>query len=162
MYRLFLIVCSLPTFASGNYLDCPCNVVKVVDGDTVHVLDQKQARHKIRLGGIDAPERKQPFGRKSTNNLAGYVAGEFIEIEYSKIDRYGRIIGKLIKNGTDINLQQIKNGFAWHYKYFQYEQSDIDRELYSAAEVEARKKAVGLWSAPAVPPWDFRKLKKSQ
>jgi endonuclease YncB( thermonuclease family) len=157
MYRLFLIVCSLPTLASGNYLDCPCNVVKVVDGDTVHVLDQKQARHKIRLGGIDAPERKQPFGRKSTNNLAGYVAGEFIEIEYSKIDRYGRIIGKLIKNGTDINLQQIKNGFAWHYKRYEGEQSVSDRKLYGDAEVTARMNKIGLWAESAIPPWEFRR-----
>lgn len=146
----------------SDYLDCPCRVVKVTDGDTIHVLDQSTTRHKIRLSGIDAPERKQAFGRKSKENLSLMIARETIEVEYNKRDRYGRIIGKLIKDGQDINLLQIKNGFAWHYKYFQYEQSDIDRELYSAAEVEARKKAVGLWSAPAVPPWDFRKLKKSQ
>jgi endonuclease YncB( thermonuclease family) len=151
-----------PGLSISDYLDCPCRVVKVTDGDTIHVLDQSTTRHKIRLSGIDAPERKQAFGRKSKENLSLMIAGETIEVEYNKRDRYGRIIGKLIRDGQDINLLQIKNGFAWHYKYFQYEQSDIDRELYSTAEIEARKKAVGLWSAPAVPPWEFRRLKKSQ
>ena len=93
---------------SGNVLtaslSCPCKVVKVTDGDTVHVLDQSKERHKIRLGGIDAPEKKQAFGKKSTKNLAKIIAGKNIEVEYSKRDRYGRIIGKLLKDGKDINL----------------------------------------------------------
>ena len=113
-YILFLLVC-FPGFAVSDYLDCPCKVVKVTDGDTVNVLDQSKTLHKIRLQGIDAPERKQAFGRKSTQNLASYVAGEYVEVEYDKRDRYGRIIGKLLKDGQDINLLQIKDGFAWHY-----------------------------------------------
>ena len=56
--------------AFADYLDCPCKVVKVSDGDTVHVLDQTRRKHKIRLGGIDAPERKQAFGKKSKENLS--------------------------------------------------------------------------------------------
>lgn len=88
-----------------------------------------------------------------------YVAGQNIEVEYEKRDRYGRIIGKLIKDGQDINLLQIKDGFAWHYKYYQKEQSKLDRTLYSSAEIEARNKTIGLWSATAVPPWEYRKKK---
>jgi len=141
----------------ADYLNCPCKVVKVTDGDTVNVLDQTKTLHKIRLQGIDAPERKQAFGRRSTQNLASYIAGEAIEVEYDKRDRYGRIIGKLIKDGQDINLLQIKDGFAWHYKYYQKEQPELDRMLYSSAEIEARNKTIGLWSAPAVPPWEYRK-----
>ncbi len=143
----------------ADFLNCPCKVVKVSDGDTVHVLDQAKTRHKIRLGGIDAPERKQAFGKKSTQNLTKYIAGQSIEVEYEKRDRYGRIIGKLIKDGQDINLQQIKDGFAWHYKYYQKEQSKLDRMLYSNAEVDAKTKEIGLWSAPAIPPWEFRRKK---
>ena len=99
--------------AYADYLNCPCKVVKVVDGDTVYVLDQARDRHKIRLGGIDAPEKKQAFGRRSTKNLAEYVAGKYIDVEYSKRDRYKRIIGKLLLNNQDINLQQVKDGYAW-------------------------------------------------
>jgi endonuclease YncB( thermonuclease family) len=134
----------------------------VTDGDTVNVLDQTKTLHKIRLGGIDAPERSQDFGRKSTDNLARYVAGEYIEVEYSKRDRYGRIVGKLIKDGQDINLQQVKDGFAWHYKQYQGEQSASDRKLYNIAEVEARGSAIGLWSAPAMPPWEWRRIGSQQ
>jgi len=157
---LFLVFTSNTTISYSDTLNCPCNVVKVTDGDTVHVLDQSKARHKIRLGGIDAPERKQAFGKKSTKNLAGYVAGKNIEVEYNKRDRYGRIIGKLLKDGKDINLQQVKDGYAWHYKYYQKEQSKLDQILYSSAEIEARNKRIGLWSVPAIPPWEYRRAKR--
>jgi len=66
-------------------------------------------------------------------------------------------VGKLIKDGKDINLRQIKDGYAWHYKRHQKEQSALDRTLYSSAEYDARQKALGLWSVPAVPPWEYRK-----
>jgi len=157
MKRLLLLLCFFPTLVVADYLNCPCKVVKVTDGDTVHVLDQSKTRYKIRLGGIDAPERKQAFGRKSTQNLAKYVAGEYIEVEYDKRDRYGRIVGKLLKDGRDINLLQVKGGYAWHYKQYQNEQSAEDRTLYNSAEAEARKKKLGLWSAKAIPPWEWRR-----
>ena len=119
---LFTLAIALNT-VFADYLNCPCKVVKVSNGDTVHVLDQTKARHEIRLGGIDAPEKKQVYGRKSKDNLSNLVAGKNVEVEYSRRDRYGRIIGKLIKDGQDINLIQVKQGFAWHYKYYQRDQS---------------------------------------
>jgi endonuclease YncB( thermonuclease family) len=143
--------------ALADYLNCPCKVVKVTDGDTVHVLDQTRTKYKIRLGGIDAPEKKQAFGKKSKENLSFMIAGKNVEVEYDKRDRYGWIIGKLIMNGQDINLLQIKHGYAWHYNYYEKDQSKFDRMLYSSAEIEAREKTIGLWSAPAMPPWKFRK-----
>lgn len=152
---ILLLFLSLPAFA--DYLNCPCTVVKVSDGDTVHVLDQSKTKHKIRLAGIDAPEKKQAFGKKSGKNLSNLVAGQNVEVEYNKRDRYGRIVGKLIKDGQDINLIQIKQGYAWHYKYYQKDQSEIDRILYSSAQIDAREKTLGLWSVPAVPPWEYRK-----
>ena len=116
-----------------------------------------KVKYKIRLGGIDAPERKQIYGDKSTQNLTKLIAGKNVEVEYDKRDRYGRIIGKLIKDGQDINLLQIKHGYAWHYKYYQKDQSELDRGLYSLAEIEARNKTIGLWSTPAIPPWKWRR-----
>ena len=145
--------------AFADYLNCPCKVVKVSDGDTVHVLDRSRTKHKIRLGGIDAPEKKQAFGRKSKENLAKYIAGQNVEVEYDKRDRYGRIIRKITKDGQDFNLLQIKDGFAWHYKYYERDQTSLDRTQYSSAEIEAREKTIGLWSAPAVPPWEYRSKK---
>ena len=157
----FLLVSLLPsTNTLADSLNCPCKVVKVSDGDTIHALDQSNEKHKIRLSGIDAPEKKQAFGQISEENLSDMVAGKFIEVEYSKRDQYKRIVGKLVKDGLDINLQQVKDGYAWHYKHYQNEQSPKDRELYSSAEIEARNKGIGLWSAPVIPPWEFRRNKK--
>lgn len=154
-----LLLFLAPNTSFADALNCPCKVVKVTDGDTVHVLDQAKKRHRVRLGGIDAPEKKQAFGNKSKQNLVAMVAGQFIEVEFEKQDKYGRIIGKLLKDGQDVNLKQVKQGFAWHYKHYQKEQSKLDQALYDAAEVEARKKRIGLWSVPAVPPWEYRRAK---
>ena len=109
------------------------------------------------MGGIDEPEKKQPFGRQSTKNLAGYVAGKNVEFEYTKRDRYKRIIGKLLLDGQDINLQQVRDRYAWHYKYYQKDQSDSDRSLYDVAENKARREKLGLWSSQAIPPWEYRR-----
>jgi endonuclease YncB( thermonuclease family) len=159
MKYIFLFLIFAPTLSLSDNLNCPCKVVKITDGDTVHVLDQSTTKHKIRLGGIDAPERKQAFGQKSKQNLSKLIADKSIEVEYNKRDRYGRIIGKLIYQGQDVNLLQIKQGYAWHYKHYQKDQSPLDRTLYSSAEIVAREQTIGLWSAPAIPPWKYRKKK---
>ncbi len=133
-------------------------VVKVVDGDTVHVLDAANTRHKIRLAGIDAPERKQPFGAKAKAYLAGLVAGEPVEVEWNKRDRYKRIVGKIIHDGRDVNLSMVRAGMAWWYRKYSKEQSLVDRGLYAAAEAKARFSRVGLWADPGpVAPWEWRR-----
>ena len=71
--------------------------------------------------------------------------------------KYKRLVGKLIKDSRDIKLQQINDGFAWHYKEYQNEQSKLDRTLYSKAKIEARKKKLELWSSKAMPPWEWRR-----
>lgn len=156
-FTLLFLICCLPGQAISDFLDCPCEVVKVLEGDTVHILDRLKAKHRIRLYGIDAPEPKQVFGEKSGKNLSDLVAGKKFEVEFSKRDRYGRIIGKLLKNGRDINLIQVKQGYAWHDRYQQKDQSEIDRILYSSAEIKAREGTTGLWAYPAIPPWEFRR-----
>ena len=76
----------------------------------------------------------------------------------SKTDKYGRAVGKILLNGEDISLRQIKDGFAWHYKEYQNEQSPEDRKLYAQAELDARDADSGLWfQSNLVAPWDFRK-----
>ena len=136
-------------------------VVRITDGDTLVVLDSNNVQHKIRLVGIDAPEKKQAYGKKSKENLSGLVAGKFVVVEYDKVDRYQRILGKILLNSKDMNLEQIKAGMAWHYKKYQKEQSQSDRMLYSDSEVDARNAKRGLWRDPdPIPPWDYRKLKK--
>jgi endonuclease YncB( thermonuclease family) len=132
--------------------------VAVEDGDTIVVLDDGNGTYKIRLQGIDAPEGGQTFGDRSGQSLSDMVFGKQVEIEWSKRDRYRRLVGKVLSDGNDVCLQQIKAGMAWHYKHYQNEQSVEDRELYANAENEARMERLGLWSDEnPVPPWRFRR-----
>ncbi|MEE9602302.1 MAG: thermonuclease family protein, partial [Thermoguttaceae bacterium] len=78
----------------------------------VTILDYN-TQHKIRLQGIDAPERKQPFGNASRKHLATLVAGQEITMKWDNRDRYGRIVGFVIVDGQDVNLAQVKAGMAW-------------------------------------------------
>jgi endonuclease YncB( thermonuclease family) len=133
-------------------------VVGVQDGDTITVLDSSNANHRIRLLGIDAPEKGQAFGTRSGQNLSQAVFNKIVTIEWSKHDRYGRILGKVMLGSQDVCLEQITAGMAWHYKYYQDEQSPEDRKLYADAEDTARSSGVGLWIDPnPIPPWDFRR-----
>ena len=133
-------------------------VIKVADGDTITILDEQKKTHKVRLQGIDAPEKKQAYGEKSKQHLAFLIYNRTVHVEYSKYDKYGRIIGKVSLKGQDICLEQITKGMAWHYKKYQNEQSTIDRELYSSTELKARDTKIGLWNdVQLTTPWDFRK-----
>ena len=82
-----------------------------MDGDTLYVLDTNYKQHKIRLARIDAPERKQAYGLASRKHLASIVAGKQVTIEYQKRDRYRRILGKVLLDGIDACLEQVKAGF---------------------------------------------------
>ena len=132
-------------------------VVGVQDGDTITVLDSSNQDHRIRLQGIDAPEKAQAFGTKSGQNLSQAVFNRVVTIEWSKHDRYGRIVGKVMIDGGDICLEQVRVGMAWHYKDYQDEQTLEDQKLYAEAEESARSAKIGLWIDPdPIPPWDFR------
>jgi endonuclease YncB( thermonuclease family) len=136
-------------------------VVGVADGDTVTVLDEAKTQHKVRLTGIDAPEKAQPFGTRSKQSLSDMVFNKTVIVETHKRDRYGRDLGKVLVDGMDANLEQIKRGMAWHYKAYQRDQSVDDRRTYADAENEAKSAKRGLWSEPVpVPPWEWRKSRR--
>lgn len=119
-------------------------VVGVHDGDTATVLDADKTQYKFRFNGIDAPELKQDFGQKSKQNLSKLIFGKEVTVVFSKIDKYGRYVGKIFVNGIDANIEQIKAGFAWHYKKFAEEQTSEDRRTYADAETAAREGKRGL------------------
>jgi endonuclease YncB( thermonuclease family) len=146
---LFAFACNAETITG--------NVVGVADGDTITVLDADKVQHKIRLAGIDAPEKKQEFGNRSKESLSDLVFDKTVNVETEKRDRYGREIGKVLVNGQDVNLVQVERGMAWFYRQYQREQSPNDRRLYEAAEDAARADKRGLWrDADPMPPWEFR------
>jgi endonuclease YncB( thermonuclease family) len=136
-------------------------VVGVADGDTITILGAGNRQTRVRLQGIDAPESRQAFGQASKRNLSDLIFDRQVTVEYEKTDRYGRTLGKVLAGGRDVNLEQIKAGLAWHYKYYQDEQSPEDRRLYADAEAEARAASRGLWAdRNPIPPWDFRRGKR--
>ncbi|HEX8774682.1 MAG TPA: thermonuclease family protein [Pyrinomonadaceae bacterium] len=138
-------------------------VVKVSDGDTITVLDRENNQHKIRFQGIDAPESKQAFGQASKENLSNMIFGKEVKVVWSKTDKYGRTVGKILLDGRDINIEQIKAGYAWHYKSYEREQPPEDRVSYAAAEQDARAAKRGLWQDPnPTPPGEWRADAKTE
>lgn len=149
-----LLLTAFPTTASS----LSGLVIGVADGDTLTVLDSQFQQHKIRLAGIDAPEKRQPFGQRSKQSLSSLAYGRPVQIDAGKTDKYGRVVGKVLVNGVDVNREQVLRGFAWHYVAYAREQSAVDRARYAAAESSARSERRGLWSIPnPTAPWDFRK-----
>ena len=131
-------------------------VINVADGDTITVVDEN-IHHKIRLAEIDAPEKRQAFGNVFKQSLSEMVAGQSVAVDWVKVDRYGRKVGKVLLAGLDCILEQIKRGLAWHYKQYQREQSSTDQQSYAAAEIAAKEAKLGLWrDVDLTPPWEFR------
>jgi endonuclease YncB( thermonuclease family) len=132
-------------------------VVSVIDGDTISVVDASNHLDRIRLAAIDAPERGQPYSQVSRRALAARVLHRDVTVLWSTHDRYHRIVGKVTIDGVDVNLAQVADGMAWHYRFYQREQSRDDARAYATAEAWARKRGIGLWAdTRPVPPWTFR------
>jgi len=155
----FLILLLITTSAWLALADTQAAKVLVVkDGDTIAVVVNGGRQTDVRLEGIDAPEHGQPFAEASKEHLSGLVLGKDVSLDCAATDEYRRLVCKvLLANGEDADLDQIKAGMAWHYKQFQRLQSATDRAAYGAAEDEARRAHIGLWTdAQPVQPQDFR------
>jgi endonuclease YncB( thermonuclease family) len=152
-------------------------VVEVSEGDVLVVEAGDGNRYPVRLAGVDAPERGQPFGEQASSRLRDWSLDRAARLEWEKVDRHGRAVGKLWVSSPDMpclgqpdcpkNLDLghalIAAGLAWHFKRYQAEQSDQDRASYAFDEDEARRRGIGLWSDPAaVAPWDWREGKRSR
>jgi endonuclease YncB( thermonuclease family) len=141
-------------------LEAPRIVGKVVliqDGDTLTVIDLEDNERRLRLAGIDAPEKSQPFGYASLSHLSDLSYGMLVDATCPKIDRYGRHVCTVLVNGKDISLAQVAAGFAWHFKRFEHEQPPEERDAYRLAEKRARAGRLGLWQDDhPMPPWDWR------
>lgn len=152
-FLLILLLC-LPVFAQ--------KVVGISDGDTITVLTNRKET-KVRLAGIDAPEKGQDYSAAAKRYLSTLIYGESVTLEGDKVDRYGRLVAKVVLDGKDVNLLMIENGFAWHFSKYASEQSPVDRLAYSKAEVAARRARLNLWRYPnPTAPWDFREGKAAE
>ena len=130
-------------------------VIRVADGDTITILDVTNTQNKIRLYGIDAPEKAQDFGNKSREKLASLVAGKNIAVTVMDIDRYGRNVGRINIEGKEVAEEMLKAGMVWLYTaYCKIPECKHWKEL----ETQAKTAKIGLWSNPtAKEPWLWRK-----
>lgn len=148
----WMLITLLSTAAQAA--DLSGTVVRIVDGDTLVLLDSDRTQHKVRLTEIDAPESKQPFGQKSKEALAALCSNKPAVVKSTSKDRYGRTLGRVICDGTDANADLVAQGMAWVYTQYNKDKTLIP--LQQAAQ-QAKK---GLWSDPQpVPPWEWRKRK---
>jgi endonuclease YncB( thermonuclease family) len=132
-------------------------VVGVADGDTITLLDSANDQHKVRLAGIDAPEKAQPFGNVSKQHLARLAFNRGAVAECPKRDRYGRQVCLVRVDGVDAGLAQIDAGLAWWYRKYAKEQSPQQGATYAAVEQDAQEARRGLWrDQDPMPPWEWR------
>lgn len=137
--------------ALGHAEEITGKVIRVIDGDTIDVLENTMPV-RIRLQDIDAPEKKQPFGSWSADQMKKLVAGQSVTISYTARDRYGRIIGRVSLHGTDASTYMVNAGAAWVYDRYNtnYHLPDIQRQAQAAKR--------GLWAGSnPVPPWVWRR-----
>jgi micrococcal nuclease len=137
------------------------HVTRVSDGDTVNIVTADGTKLRIRLCGADAPEVShpgkpgQPYGEEAGRALANKVQGQNITLQVMDIDRYKRVVAILVLDGRDINLEMVREGWAWAYRQY------LDRPHssgYIQAEELARKERRGLWrQSNPQPPWEFRR-----
>jgi endonuclease YncB( thermonuclease family) len=132
-------------------------VVGVTDGDTFTVLDADKAQHKVRLHGIDTPERGQAFGTKAKQALSDLVFDKEVTVAVTDVDRYKRLVGRVKQGDTDVNAEMVRSGFAWRYP--QYDKAGE----FTKAQEEAKAAKKGLWAdADPTPPWEYRKGTKAE
>jgi len=152
---LFLLhACQLPSDAVLRG-----TVVGVHDGDTLTLLTADRRQVKIRLAGIDAPERRQPYGQRSRQQLADLVSGREVQAQVAGVDKYQRTVARVHVKALDVNRELVRRGAAWVYRDYNRDASLL------AAESAARRDGAGLWALPEAqrqPPWEWRPQQAAQ
>ena len=140
-----------PSFAA----DFTAPVISVLDGDTIEVL-HNQHPERIRLSGIDCPEKRQAYGQKAKQAASALAFGKDVTIQTHGHDKYKRTIGEvLLPDGMNLNQELVKQGWCWWYRKYAPKDTVLER-----LESEAREARKGLWADPQpVPPWEWRKRK---
>jgi micrococcal nuclease len=139
---------------SGSSTGQTGSVIKIIDGDTFDLLTKNKKTIRVRMNGIDCPERKQDFYKVAKDALAEYIFNKEVRLVTTGRDRNKRTIAVVYCKKENINLAMIKNGYAWHYKKYSADTS------FAKAEMRARIEKKGLWKMnKPVAPWEFRKNK---
>ena len=126
-------------------------VVAVHDGDTISIRSSSSTI-RVRLVGIDCPEARQPYSARAKRFTSQMVFGKTVTVHGEGLDRYDRLLGRVLVDGVDVNEALVRNGLAWHYQT-----GAGDRRL-AEAEKAARAARAGLWAdADPIPPWRWRR-----
>ncbi len=141
---------------SDSHADFTCKVVGVSDGDTITVLHNGKGE-RIRLHGIDCPEKRQAFGNRAKQFTSNLVFAKTVTVQILDRDRYGRTVGEvLLPDGRSLNRELVRAGLAWWYWRYA-----PDNETLAQLERDARGAKRGLRADPhAVPPWEWRIMRK--
>jgi endonuclease YncB( thermonuclease family) len=132
-------------------------VVEVIDGDSVTIIDADSKLRRVRLSGIDAPEKGQQFSQRSRRHLMELTYGKLVSAACPKVDRYRREVCTVWVDGQDVSLALLNAGLVWHFKRYAHEQPETDRETYAKAEDAARVRRLGLWQEEhPLAPWEWR------
>ncbi len=155
---LLLFLCTpvclfLSQLGQSHAADFSGPVVSVLDGDTIEVL-HNQRPERIRLHGIDCPEKGQAFGTKAKHLMSAFMFRKEVALKTYGIDKYRRTIADVfLQDGTNVNQELVKHGWCWWYRKYAPQDTELER-----LEREAREAKKGLWAEPApVPPWEWRK-----
>lgn len=142
----------------------PYTLVQVYDGDSFNVKTSAGNVIRLRISGIDAPERGQPYGRRSTDALNEMLQSGPIKLTADKKDRFDRWLIRATVNGQDVGLQQIRNGWAWFFRRYKNDLPKELQETYAQAEENARRQRAGLWAwrEPPEAPWDYRERTRKE
>ncbi|MCA6430843.1 MAG: thermonuclease family protein [Cytophagales bacterium] len=152
LIALLVIVCLLGFQTENKTIQG--KVVAVLDGDTIDLLDGNNTV-RIRLNGIDAPEKSQAYGQASKKYASQWLFGKHVRVRVHNQDKYGRSIGDVYVGEDWFNYISVANGFAWHYKQYSKDEQLAD------AEALAKAAKLGLWKDNnPTPPWEWRKSKK--
>lgn len=159
MKKLYILILLL---ISSSYLFAQSiiygKVIKIADGDTVTLLDKNKKQIRIRLYGIDCPEKGQDYYQVAKNYVSNAIFNKEIKVEVINKDRYKRSVGIIwYDDNKNLNLELVEQGLAWHYKQFDKSKS------YANAERTAQKQKLNIWQKKnPIAPWDFRKNKRNK
>ena len=154
---LVLATLSLPVSTPAQVGETfTASVTHVTDGDTISVV-RRGTTVRIRLDGIDTPETDQPFGTEAAAFTAARVLQQEVTITVRDVDRYGRLVSRVLIAGVDVSVALVTAGLAWHYVRYS------DDPVLARAEADARAAKIGLWhqTSPA-PPWEFRQRSRNR
>lgn len=163
LYAAFIAAFFWATPAAAEQFDA--KVIGVADGDTLTVLfvdGQTKTPRRVRMSGIDAPEKAQAFGAVAREQMSRLAFGRVGHLDCRATDQYGRSVCMVRVDGVDVGMRMIELGLAWHYKRYARSQPREEAASYAMAESAARAAKAGLWrdlgtAAAPVPPWDWRK-----